>query len=535
MATASPDIYSLLESMPIGQIQFILDKELAERDFSEFCRLAWDVVEPGRPLVWGWHLQAKCDHLQAVYNFSVPVDIDPVSSSQVGIQNFIVNEPPRCAKSLFDSVFFPAWVWTKWLGARFLCVTYADDLAQRDALKTRQLIESDWYQARWPLKIADDQRAKSRYNLQGWDADSKGWKDSGGFRVSTTILGIATGEGADFRILDDPHNVKKALSDVERQQANTFIDLTLPTRVVDPEKSSTVICMQRLHQDDATGHVLDGETKWDHLCLPMEYEKKEGNRCRTALGFVDPRTEDGELLHPERWTRRAVDKAKGELRMSLGEFGVNSQFQQRPTPPGGGMFQPANIILVPAWPPLHDLERIVRYWDKAGSEGTGAYTSGVLMAKRKSTQRTIILDVVRGQWGTDKREMIIQETAYQDIRRLNGNSKAYHVRLEQEPGSGGKDSAIWTVRETLKGINAAARVKKDSKEVDWRPFAAQVNLGGIEMVHDGWEPGSKARSWNKELKQEMEAAPFGKFKDQVDAGSGGFWFIWLAPTFGVIG
>lgn len=497
----------LIGKFPIGHVLFEVNRVMAEKEFAEFFRQAWHIVEPGRPLVWGWHLQAKCDHLQAMYNFTVPLDIDPDSQHQTKIKNLIINEPPRCSKSLISSVMFPAWVWTKWPGARFLCITYADDLAQRDALKTRALIESEWYQSRWPgLEVSQDQRAKSRYNVGSM----------GGFRVSTTILGMATGEGGDFRIIDDPHNVKKALSDVERKQANTFFDLTLPTRVVDPAKSSTIINMQRLHEDDLTGHALSGELGWDHLCLPMEYEKSVGNRCKTALGFVDPRSMEGELLHPERWGKAEVEDAKKMLRMEMGDFGVNSQFQQRPTPLGGGMFKPENLIPIHSVPQIHDLERIVRYWDKAGTEGSGAYTAGALMAKHRSTQRTIILDIHRGQWGTDKREAEIKMTAHQDGQKYGKIA----IRVEQEPGSGGKDSALWTVK-NLSGFNVQAIPKTISKEVDWAPLSSQVNAGGVEMV---------AGPWNQALKQEMASAPFGKYKDQLDACAGGFKFIWLSPT-----
>lgn len=502
--------------MPVGSILSVVNQVLAEKDFAQFVHQAWDIVEPGRPLIWGWHLQAKCDHLQAVYNFTVPEDIDPEAKRSQGVQRLIINEPPRCSKSLFASVFFPAWVWTRWPGARFLCITYADDLAQRDSLKTRMLVESEWYQSRWPhIRLSDDQRSKARYNIA----------ESGGFRVSTTILGMATGEGGDFRIIDDPHNVKKSLSDVERKQANTFYDLTLPTRVVDPERSSTIIVMQRLHEDDLTGHALSGENKFDHLCLPMEFESQAGNRSFTSLEFMDPRTEEGELLHEARWPRKAVEELKNDLRLELGDFGVNSQLQQRPTPLGGGMFQTENLIPVAQWPHIDDLDRIVRYWDKAGTEGSGAYTAGALMAKHRSTQRTIILDIIRGQWGTDRREQEIKSTAYQDLRRLGGQSRKYAVRVEQEPGSGGKDSAQWTVK-GLAGFDAAAVRKTLSKEVDWAPLSSQVNAGGVEIL---------VAPWNQALKQEMASAPFGKYKDQLDACAGGFKHIWLGAKAGFLG
>jgi predicted phage terminase large subunit-like protein len=518
------NLLSLMGNMPVGSILSVVNQLLAEKDFSQFVRQAWDVVEPGRPFIWGWHLQAKCDHLQSVYNFTVPDHIDSEAKNHPGIQRLIINEPPRCSKSLILSVMFNAWVWAKWPGARFLYVTYADDLAQRDALKTRQLIESPWYQQRWPIRVSAEQSAKSRFNIQALN-DKGTYEDVGGFRVSTTILGIATGEGADFRGIDDPHNVKKSLSDVERKQANTFLDLTLPTRVVDPNRSSTVICMQRLHEDDATGHLLQGENKYDHLCLPMEYSTQIGNQCRTSLGFKDPRTVDGELLHPERWTSIAVEELKSDLRMELGDFGVNSQLQQRPTPLGGGMFKTENLVPVTSWPSLNDLDKVIRYWDKAGTEGSGAYTAGALMAKNKITQRTIILDVIRGQWATEKREEIIKTTAYQDVRRLGGDHRRYAVRVEQEPGSGGKDSAMWTVH-NLAGFNASAVRKTLSKEADWAPLSSQVNAGGVEIL---------IAPWNQVLKQELASAPFGKFKDQIDACSGGFRYIWLGSKAGFLG
>lgn len=518
MQTQIPaNIESIISGMTATSVLFEINKTLMEKDFSEFFKQAWDIVEPGRPLQWNWHLKAKCDHLQAVYNFTVPEDIDPEAKNEIGIQRIIFNEPPRCSKSLSVSVMFNAWVWTKWPGARFLCTTYADDLAQRDSLNTRQLVESEWYQSRWPIvKISDDQRSKSRFNIIG----------GGGFRVSTTILGMATGEGGDFRIVDDPHNVKKALSDVERQQANTFFDLTLPTRVVDPKRSSTIICMQRLHEDDMTGHALASENRYEHLCLPMEYEGE--NRCRTSIGFVDPRTSPGDLLHPERWDRKAVEEAKADLRIQWGDFGVNSQFQQRPTPRGGGLFQVENLIPVPGWPHLHELDRVVRYWDKAATQGgTGAETAGVLMARNKITNRTIILDVVHGRWESNAREQQIQLTSHQDLRRLGlpqGVSGRYAVRVEQEPGSGGKDSALWTVR-NLSGFNVKAIPKRTNKEADWQPLSSQVNSGGVECV---------VGTWNQAMRSQMASAPFGVLKDILDAAAGGFKYIWMGPRAGVL-
>lgn len=459
-------------------------------------------------------MEAVCDHLQAVYNFTVPEKVDPKAKLLPKIKSIVINEPPRCTKSLLTSVLFNAWVWTRWPAAKFLCITYSDDLAKRDSLRTRNLVESSWYKSRWPSIVMDqDQRAKERFNIVG-----------GGFRVSTTILGMATGEGGDFRILDDPLNVRKALSDSERKQANIFVDLTLPTRVVDPKRSSTIVCMQRLHEDDVSGHLLNSSLGYEHLCLPMEYEGT--NQCSTSLGFVDPRTEEGELLHPSRWDRSSVEFTKDALRLEFGDFGINSQLQQRPTPMGGGLFKTENLVLIPSYPPLKDLDRIVRYWDKAGSDGSGDSTSGALLARRRSNNRTVILDIVNEQAGADRREELIRNTAFMDMERFGGNSGTVKIIVEQEPGSGGKDSALWTITKTLAGFSAEKRPKSTSKEVDWAPLASQVGIGAVEIVQG---------LWNDRLKHQMASAPFGKHDDDLDSTSGGFKYIWLSKRAGVWG
>jgi predicted phage terminase large subunit-like protein len=147
------------------------------------------------------------------------------------------------------------------------------------------------------------------------------------------------------------------------------------------------------------------------------------------------------------------------------------------------------------------------------------------MAKRKSTGRTIILNVRQEQYATDKREAMILETAHHDVRMLNILHNRYAVRVEQEPGSGGKDSARWTVQ-NLAGFNAMAIPKTTSKEADWQPIASQVNAGGVEMV---------VGPWNRDVTQQMAAAPFGKYKDILDALAGGFKYLWLEGYVGVLG
>ncbi len=72
----------------------------------------------------------------------------------------------------------------------------------------------------------------------------------------------------------------------------------MQTRLNDPQTGAFVIIMQRLHEQDLTGHILANElgNEWDHLCLPARYEIGHPTPNRSTLGFTDPRTERGASL-----------------------------------------------------------------------------------------------------------------------------------------------------------------------------------------------------------------------------------------------
>jgi predicted phage terminase large subunit-like protein len=142
-----------------------------------------------------------------------------------------------------------------------------------------------------------------------------------------------TGKRGDRVIWDDPHSVEAAHSESNRETAIRVFSETLPSRLTNPDRSAIVIVMQRLHENDVSGHILKNDFGYEHLCLPMEFESSR--RCRTSIGFVDPRKEDGDLLFPDRFPRWVVDRDK----KVMGEYGVAGQMQQRPSPIGGGLFK----------------------------------------------------------------------------------------------------------------------------------------------------------------------------------------------------
>lgn len=292
-----------------------MNKELATRNLSDFVKQAWHIVEPITPYKHGWHIDAIAEHLTAVTNGE--------------IRDLIINIPPRHMKSLLTSVFWPMWVWTFQPEKRWLFSAYSESLAIRDSLKCRRIIQSPWYRANWGdvFQLTGDQNQKTRFE-----------NNKTGFRLAAGVGGLGTGEGGDFIVVDDPLKSADAHSQAARENVTLWWDETMSTRGNDPTKSARVIIMQRLHEQDLTGHILakmkaDADAnKYELLCLPAEYVPTPRV---TAIGWHDPRTEPGQLLWPERVPLDALNR----LKKDLGSYGAAGQLQQEPSPSEGGILK----------------------------------------------------------------------------------------------------------------------------------------------------------------------------------------------------
>ncbi len=285
-----------------------MDRRLATRSFYSFVKQAWKVVEPKVEFVDGMHIKAIADHCQAVIEGRIP--------------ELIINVPPRHAKSTIGSVMLPAWVWITYPERKFLYASYSYILSKRDSVKTRRLIESSWYRETFGItwQLASDQNEKTRFE-----------NTKGGGRLSISVGGSTTGEGGDVLICDDPLNAVDAHSDTKRQNCITWFDEAFSTRGNNPKTMAKIIIMQRLHENDLTGHLLE-KKGWGHLVLPAEFEDPHPP---TPIGWVDPRTEKGELLWPERFGPKEL----AALKKSIGPASAPGQLQQRPTPASGAIFK----------------------------------------------------------------------------------------------------------------------------------------------------------------------------------------------------
>jgi predicted phage terminase large subunit-like protein len=347
----------------------------------------------------------------------------------------------------------------------------------------RRLVTSDWYQERWHVQLTGDQNEKKYYE-----------NASTGFRQACAV-GSMTGRRGDRVAWDDPHSVEASLSAAHRETALRVFQETLPTRLNNPDSSAIIVVMQRLHEGDVSGLILSNDFGYEHLCLPMEYEVDR--KCRTSIGWEDPRTVEGELLFPERFSRETVERDK----KVMGSMATAGQFQQRPAPRSGGFFEWEKIVIVDALP---NIVRWVRYWDKAGTDGGGAYTAGVKMGVGDDGFFYIV-HVERGQWAAPKRERTIKATAASD-------GVLVPIWIEQEPGSGGKESAEATIANLI-GYTIKAEKPSGDKELRAEPLAVAVEAGMVRMLRG---------EWNTAYMDEVKLFPASKYKDQVDGSSGAF-------------
>jgi len=305
----------------------------------EFTKAAWPTIEPGVEFKNNWHIDAISDHLQAV--------------AEGDIKRLIINVPPRHMKSISVAVALPAWTWATQPHKKFLYASYASSLSIRDSVKCRRLIDSPWYKAHFgdKFKLTDDQNQKQRFE-----------NDQTGYRIATSVGGALTGDGGDIIAIDDPHNSIEADSSKVREGVLEWWDQAMQTRLNDPRTGAFVIIMQRLHEQDLTGHILANqlEGEWDHLMLPARYEVGAPNPMRSSLGFTDPRTKEGELLWPERMDEKTLTT----LERSLGSYAAAGQLQQRPSPKGGG------ILKASWWVPwekedMPEVSYVIQSWDTA--------------------------------------------------------------------------------------------------------------------------------------------------------------------------
>lgn len=482
-------------AMPLPAVNRALVRaKLAERDLRVFIREAWPHVEPGRPFVPGRHIDLVAELLMALV---APLAGQPVAGQQtVDARHLIVNMPPRHMKSRLVGVLFPAWLWLVWPEARILGASYAQPLATRDAVVTRDLIRSAWYQARWGgrFRLKRGQDEKMRYD-----------NDQQGVRIATSVGGAATGEGGDVLILDDPHKIEDRDSPTQRQATLDWTDTTWSTRLNDPERGVRVTVMQRLHADDVTGHYLaqaaEGGDAVAHVALPAEYEPEHPH-----LSALDWRTEAGAPLWPTRFSSVRLQK----LRTALGSQESAGLLQQRPSPAEG-------IEVNRAWwrrwsEPPGGVQELAFSWDCAFKDlSSSDYVVGQLWARAGA--RFFLLWQMRDRLGyvatrqavLDAHQMALRPDGW--LQQIAPGLTPYHLVEDKANGT----AVIDDLRNTVPGLVPVE--PQGGKVARARAVAPMVEAGNVYL------PAAAVAPWVGEYVEEWASFPAGAHDDQVDATS----------------
>ncbi len=590
-----------------------VEATLCRAKLSEFFRRSWHVLEPTTPLADNWHLDAICDHVQAVLEDWMarqrwlmrqekrkreldPHDLGNLGSSlgnasttalfsrlfnqaptdkrldkpaslalndpkpELRIQNLLINVPPGTAKSRIVGVCAPAWMWLHWPSWRALFLSANPDIALRDSTFCRDLIESDWYQSRFKptWKLRNDKNAVSDY-----------WNTAGGQRRAKGWFAKITGSRNDCLCVDDPHDAdSRNLSDQNMATVNERWDSTIRNRVSDPQNSVRIGIMQRLRQNDWSGHVLSSGI-WHLVCIPQEFEPqrlkenpdyKKGEYPRvTKIGWRDPRSKLGELLFPQRFTPEFLEEEK-----AVGSFYYAGQQQQRPAPAQGGIWKrywwgfwvPSGLTLPPVTMQLADgtiyehqqrtlparFEFQLQSWDMAfGKSETSSMVVGQIWSLAGVDR--FLLDQLRKQ-------MDFTETQ-NAFRQLSQDWPQVETKLVENKANG--PAIISSLKGEFSGLIAVepegdkvARVMAEQGTLEsghvWLPHPGLFDgtvLQQLETRHpqlfqilqrsirqrlerlDNKAHSGKVSNWVEEFVEEAAGFPNGAFKDVVDTASQG--------------
>jgi predicted phage terminase large subunit-like protein len=451
----------------------------------QFVEAAWPLVEPATLFAANWHIDAICDYLQA--------------ASRGEIRRLLINVPPRHMKSLAVSVFWPAWWWTFAPHIRFLSASYGASLAERDAIKSRDLLRSRWYRERWPgLELKGDVNRTSRYE-----------NSASGYRIATSVGGEATGEGGDVIIIDDPHKTEEALSATARARVIDWHDGTLGFRFNDPKTGVEVVVMQRLHEQDLAGHLLE-RSGWTHLCLPARYEP-----AHPFVWPADPRTEVGELL----WPAHVPEPELKRIEETMGSFRVAGQLQQRPAAQEGELLKRAwwrfyepNLLNDDQLDRLPRFQQIIASWDTAFKD---------------TTTSDYVVGQVWGIHGAD-RYLLYSYRQKASLQQTKDAMRAAHTWVEQrwpriphriliEKSANGVEIIAELQRELPGVLPITVTADKTTRAMAASPplEAGNIHLPGRAVP--GSASGYQAADWVAQLIEEAASFPNGRHDDQIDA------------------
>jgi predicted phage terminase large subunit-like protein len=453
-------------------------RALLRLDFYAFIQRCFLQLNPGENFMPNWHIEVMAAKLEAC--------------RQGKIRRLIINVPPRHLKSLCGSIALPAWCLGHNPAAKIMCVSYAQDLSDKLARGCRSVMTSDWYKATFRTRLSS-----KRQSVQEFETKDEGC------RFATSIGGPITGFGANLAIIDDPLKPDEALSDTLRNAVNEWYNRTLYSRLNNKQDDCIILIMQRLHEDDLVGHVLAQE-QWEVVSFPAIAEEDESHLIETPYGPRRFTRTAGEILHPERESRRTL----GNIRRIQGEYNFAGQYQQAPAPAGGGLVKKEWFKTYGPDDRPDRFDQVVQSWDTANKVSElNAYSVCTTWGIKGS--RIYLLHVLR------------RRMEYPDLKRaVLSQARTYgaSVVLIEDQASGTQ-----LIQELIRdGLHSVKGSKPEhDKVMRLRAQTATIENGFVFLPREA--------PWLLDYIHELITFPNAKHSDQADSTSQALAWINLAP------
>jgi len=456
----------------------------SRNDFYTFMHRSFRELNPRMPFKHNWHNELIASKLEACRHGE--------------ITRLIINVPPRSLKSHSAAVAFPAFVLGHNPSAQIICASYGQDLANKHSLDCRTIMASQWFRSLFPTRLSPQKQAVQEFLTT-----------QNGFRLATSVGGVLTGRGADFIVIDDPLKPDEALSESQRNAVNGWFDHTLYSRLNDKRLGVIIIIMQRLHEDDLVGHVLEQE-QWDLVRLPAIAEQDEVHEIVSPYRTRTVHRHSGEVLHADREPLELLE----HLRRTLGEYNFAGQYQQQPSPLGGGLVKAEWFKTYAPGEQPAKFDRIIQSWDTA-NKCTELSDYSVCTTWGQKKKKLYLLHVLRKRMN------------YPELKRVVGEQAAQfspsNILIED------KASGTQLIQELIRdGIYGVTRYEPTMDKI--------MRLHSVtNSIENGFVYLPTEATWLAAYLHELTTFPNGKNDDQADSTSQALdWMKQTTYTYGLL-
>lgn len=432
------------------------------QDLASFINKVFNHLFPGETYIPARYIQLLAWHLE--------------QCAAGKIKRLIINMPPRHLKSLAASVSFAAWALGNRPTRKMIALSYSQDLSESLTANFRNVVNSDWYSQVFPaFAIKRDTATELRTSLNG-------------YRMSTSLGGTLTGRGGNLIIIDDPMKPGDVFSRAAREQANSWFDTTLLSRLDNKKEDVIIVVMQRLHGDDLIAHLMD-KGGWTLLSLPAIAEQDEAIPFGHGEYFI---RKQGEALCPEREDLETLER----IRSDIGTFNFQAQYLQNPIPEAGQLIKRDWLMTYEQDPDDTNYDLIVQSWDTAAVPGAdNDYTVGMTFGLQGANYH--LLDICRGQYDYPNLRRTVIARAHRFNAQLILVEKAtVGIGLVQDLRA---HTRLWPIAIPPRG----------DKVQRLALCSAAIEAGRLHLPRHA--------PWLGSFLQEVLSFPDGRYDDQVDA------------------